>query len=419
MPVSPDYRIINFLSGNNLNRLSWKRPDSQFINNCLKNNSLWILFSNGQPLVRAVDGRGSSLAYLPLDRVRHLLGCEPYFGQCETTGIVAASDVAQLESSRLVKPRIVFLGSSSPEKTAAHEVKDMIERNATDKYTSYFSLDIAGQASPDDVDLLLQASTSKEETLLFVETRAALTTFSAFDAGLFAQARSIVDWNSRNQFCPACGQPSYSLWAGWKLACTTALPWGKGHNSPNICPSSKGLHNFMHPRTDAVIIVAVISQDGERILLGRNKRSPLGMYSVLAGFLEPGESLESAVQREIMEESGVMVKNVQYHSTQPWPFPANFMIGCFAIAEDENIHLLDSELEDVKFFSKKEVQDALGHPQDTIRRPENMGFGGESHTPASAEAKPGSIFRVSPLISIAGVLISEWASGRVPFSSNL
>jgi hypothetical protein len=150
-------------------------------------------------LVRAVDGRGSSLVYLPLDRVRHLLGCEPYFGQCETTGIVAASGVAQLESSRLVKPRVVFLGSSIPENTTAHEVNDMIERNATGKYTSYFSLDIAGQASPEDVDVLLQASTGKEETLQFVEARAALNTFSAFDAGLFAQARSIVDWNFRNQ----------------------------------------------------------------------------------------------------------------------------------------------------------------------------------------------------------------------------
>jgi len=409
--------MVNFFSGNTLNRLSWKRPDSRFINNCLQKDSLWIVFNNGQPLVKSLNGRSTGLAYISIDRVRHFLGREPYFGQGETTGELAASEVAQLESARINNPRVVFLGTSIPENKSAREVRDLIERNGTDQYSSYFTFDISGlDSSQRDLESLLRRTADQEEALEFIEPRAAMATFSAFDAGLFAQARSIVDWNLRNKFCPACGQASYSLWAGWKLACTTNLPWKAPQSGTVLCPSSKGLQNFMHPRTDAVIIVAVISEDDERILLGHNKRSPQAMYSTLAGFLEPGESLEEAVQREVMEESGVMIKNVQYHSTQPWPFPANLMLGCFAVAENESIQILDDELEDVRFFTRKEVQDVLRHPQGTnIQRSQLTRLDGD----ASVATDPGPHFRVPPATSIAGVLISDWAFNRVSLRSNL
>jgi len=411
--------MVNFFSGSTLNRLSWKRPDALFINNCLHKHSLWIVFNDGQPLVRSLEGGGSSLAYLSLDRVRHFLGGEPYFGQSDVAGQFASHDIPQLESARLQTPRIVFLGSSIPGNISTREVRELIAGDGIIQYSSYFTFDISGLVcSQEDLHALLHRENTKEEVFEFIEPRAAITTFSTFDASLFSQARSIVDWNLRNRFCPACGQANYSLWAGWKLACTTNLPGKSSQSAAEVCPSSKGLQNYMYPRTDAVIIVAAISQDGERILLGRNKRSPQAMYSTLAGFLEPGESVEEAVRREIMEESGVIVNNVQYHSTQPWPFPANLMLGCFAIAENETIQLLDDELEDARFFSKNEIQDVLKHPKGTINRPSDL-LESDASTSRPSEPGPAPSFRLPPATSIAGVLISEWAFNRVSLRSNL
>jgi len=123
----------------------------------------------------------------------------------------------------------------------------------------------------------------------------------------------------------------------------------------------------MHPRTDAVVITAVLDETGDRILLGRNKRFPPGFYSTLAGFLEPGESFEEAVSREIWEESGIHVTNVRYHSCQPWPFPANLMVGCFAIADSSQVIRtdLDNELEDARWFTRDEVLTILGSTSGT------------------------------------------------------
>lgn len=128
------------------------------------------------------------------------------------------------------------------------------------------------------------------------------------------------------------------------------------------CATRTGISNLSFPRTDPTVIMAVVSADGQRMLLGRQKRWPPQWYSTLAGFLEPAESVEEAVRREVWEESGVKLGRVVIHSTQPWPYPANLMIGAIgqAIPTGETIDLgHDPELDDAKWYSLDEIKEAL------------------------------------------------------------
>lgn len=165
--------------------------------------------------------------------------------------------------------------------------------------------------------------------------REAAARWSAFDAGLFAYAKALLLWQSRARFCGACGTATDLIRAGHCARCTNA---------------GCGLSQF--PRTDAAIIVIVT--DGTRCLLGRQPGWPTGRYSTLAGFVEPGETLEDAVRREVREEAGVIVGRVDYQSSQPWPFPGALMVGFRALAADSAIHLGD-ELEDARWFEAADL----------------------------------------------------------------
>ena len=127
------------------------------------------------------------------------------------------------------------------------------------------------------------------------------------------------------------------------------------------CATRKGISNLAFPRTDPTVIMAVISADSTRILLGRQSRFPPNWYSCLAGFVEPAESVEEAVRREVLEESGIRLGRVVIHSTQPWPYPNSLMIGAVgqAIPDGEEIVLNDKELEKARWFTVKEVREAL------------------------------------------------------------
>jgi len=185
-------------------------------------------------------------------------------------------------------------------------------------------------------------------------------------AAVYGQARALLDWNSRNPFCAQCGQPTLSVNAGTKRTCPpTDLAGGERHERAP-CATRGGVSNLSFPRTDPTVIVACVSADGQKLLLGRQRRWPAHLYSTLAGFLEPGESVEEAVRREVWEESGVTLARVVLHSTQPWPFPANLMIGAIAQAvgppggAGERINLgHDPELEDARWFPFDEVRRAL------------------------------------------------------------
>jgi NAD+ diphosphatase len=158
----------------------------------------------------------------------------------------------------------------------------------------------------------------------------------AFEAGLFAFAKGITHWQRQTRFCSLCGSPTLIVAAGHRAQCTN--------------PDSPHMH---FPRTDAAIIVIV--EDGDRCLLGRQRGWPAGRYSTLAGFIEPGESLEDAVKREVREESGVEVLHATYHSSQPWPLPASLMVGFTATAKTREIRLRDDELEDARWFTADDI----------------------------------------------------------------
>jgi NAD+ diphosphatase len=165
--------------------------------------------------------------------------------------------------------------------------------------------------------------------------REAAARWPHFDSGLFAYAKALLLWQSRARYCGACGSATTLIRAGHCARCDN--------------PDCK-LQQF--PRTDAAIIVIVT--DGSRCLLGRQAGWPEGRYSTLAGFVEPGETLEDAVRREVREEAGVEVAQALYHSSQPWPFPGALMVGFRAIAGDSRIHLGD-ELEDARWFEAAEL----------------------------------------------------------------
>ena len=186
----------------------------------------------------------------------------------------------------------------------------------------------------------------------------------------------MTDWNLRNPFCAQCGYPTLSVNAGFKRTCppndkalaSKALLTTDETQQPTErppCATRNGVSNLSFPRTDATVIMAVASADGSRVLLGRQRKWPPKMYSSLAGFLEPGESVEEAVRREVWEESGVRVGRVVIHSTQPWPYPANLMIGAVAqaIPGGEEIDLgNDPELEDARWCSLDQLREALKSP---------------------------------------------------------
>ncbi len=157
------------------------------------------------------------------------------------------------------------------------------------------------------------------------------------EGSLLAYARGLMWWHARHRFCGVCGSPTESVEAGHVRRC--------------VNPDCRTSH---FPRTDPAVIMLV--HDGDRALLGRQKVWPPGMYSTLAGFVEPGESLEETVAREVFEESGIRVADVRYHSSQPWPFPASLMIGFHAAAASREIRLNQSELEDVAWFSRSELR---------------------------------------------------------------
>jgi len=170
------------------------------------------------------------------------------------------------------------------------------------------------------------------------ELMALLDSLVPGEAGIYAAARSLLDWHARHRFCANCGTMTAPHHAGWA----------------RLCPVCGTEH---YPRTDPVVIM--LAEHGGRVLVGRQPGFAPGRYSALAGFVEVGESIEEAVARELREEAGVITTAVRYVASQPWPFPSQLMIACIAAVADDRIMLDQAELEDAKWVSRAEVVAAL------------------------------------------------------------
>jgi len=154
--------------------------------------------------------------------------------------------------------------------------------------------------------------------------------------GEAAQGASLVRWNRDNRFCGRCGAAMELKIGGYKRVCA-------------------GCEHMIFPRTDPVVIMLTIDEERERCLLGRSHHFAPGMYSCLAGFVEPGETIENAVRRETLEESGIHLGRIRYHASQPWPMPHSLMIGCYGEAKSSEIHMDGAELDDCRWFGREET----------------------------------------------------------------
>ncbi len=178
------------------------------------------------------------------------------------------------------------------------------------------------------------------------ETWDAILMMDASDMATYGGARSLVDWHARHRFCAKCGAPTMLAKGGWQRSC--------------VNENCQGQH---FPRVDPVAIM-LVEHEGS-LLLGRQSRFPPRRYSSLAGFVEPGESIEEGVAREVLEESGVRVRDVSYIFSQPWPFPSQLMIGCHAYADSAELKIDETEIEDARWFTRAEVEQAMEKVDDS------------------------------------------------------
>ncbi len=222
-----------------------------------------------------------------------------------------------------------------------------------------FAADISAW-SPDELDeTMLNTFLDPSEQIhpaatngaIFAELRAIMTNLSPRDAELAATARAVFGWHETHRFCSSCGQLSTFSMAGWQRDCPSC---GRSH----------------YPRTDPVVIMLITKDDN--VLVGRSPGWPDGMYSLLAGFVEPGETLEAAVRREVKEESGITVGQVSYLASQPWPFPASLMFGCMGEALDDDIMVDAEELEDAMWVSRADMHIVFAG-QHPVMKPARQG----------------------------------------------
>ncbi|OJZ82217.1 NADH pyrophosphatase [Aspergillus piperis CBS 112811] len=339
---------VNYFSSSPLNRLSFLRGDHAFLSAALKHPSTrFVLMKDLAPLTKSP----AEPYYAKYDEIRKMVP--------ETIYDKSEEDIIKEYDSRKTTASPIFLGLDETQKQDG-----LVWKIYTG--TPYFALDVTPRHSEEQqANSRAVIADMEAKGLTFLQGRTIMS-FPASEAAIYAQARALIDWNTRNTFCGTCGHPTISVNSGTKRACPPSdaalIEQGKPATRPP-CNTRTTISNLSFPRTDPTIIVAVVSADAKRILLGRSKRFPPNWYSTLAGFIEPAESVEDAVRREVWEEAGVTLSRVVIHSSQPWPYPANLMIGAIAQVSDpahEKINLEhDPELEDARWFEFAEVEEAL------------------------------------------------------------
>ncbi|KAK1070774.1 NADH pyrophosphatase [Friedmanniomyces endolithicus] len=432
--------VANYFSGSPLNRVGFLRSDHKFLSAALRHPSTqFLLCRDLQPLVD--PSNGTKLSWVKYEDVKPVIGEDPY--------ATTEEQMLGLYYSGHYVPQMVFLGIDE-------KVKEGLEYQGKNKYRGapYFAIDITPKSGVKEAcEKLITELEGKgigfakgrvmeiealDDLTISPSSRARASRTSRSEltspqAAIYAEARQLLDWNARNPYCAQCGQPTLSVNGGFKRTCppkdlarsasktssgvgNALLTPGAGNNSATAdeserppCATRKGVSNLSFPRTDPTVIMAVVNHAGDRLLLGRQKRWPPYWYSTLAGFAEPAESIEEAVRREVYEEAGVHVGRVVIHSTQPWPYPANLMIGAIgqAIPSGETIDLgNDPELDNAKWFEFGEVREALKHGTSGLGDPPGEGYieGG---------------LRLPPPTAIANQLMTSVVNGFVSGTPNL
>ncbi|KAA1110294.1 NADH pyrophosphatase [Puccinia graminis f. sp. tritici] len=422
--------VRNYYSGGSTNRLSWMRQSGSFLGSALSSpQARYILFHNLKPLV--IDQPSETIDGFPVSNKLSSLPWQEVALMLSPTGSAIVDPGEVVDPSGTMWPKQLASHSANARQPVLDQCPIIIFLG-TDNSTEHPEVDKSlqpGHGSPvwaiDVTPIYERTSRTLLQHGRFLDMKKA--TLALKEANLAAQARALIDWNLRNKFCAACGRPTYSAWAGWKLACTSTLQVHGGTDDGDLATTSPGcvtnsfsIQNFCFPRTDPVCIMGITNSTGDSILLGRKSVWPPGFYSCLAGFIEPGESIEDCCRREVLEEAGVEVNSVTYHSSQPWPFPGSLMIGVMGrAAENPHIRLdLDKELEDAKFFPRSLILEVLDSSKKTELTEDELRRFDDNYKPSvtvdpvvTAQTSSSSKIHLTipPPTAIAHQIIRSWA----------
>ncbi|KNC99975.1 NAD(+) diphosphatase [Spizellomyces punctatus DAOM BR117] len=381
--------FTHLFAGNNLNRFS-----------ILRSNKTFLAASLTSPYTRFIALRALDPLLKPSESPKRV----------EIAWLTSATVQGAIDNGAFV----ALLGVDEEEEVEEFQIEKTNGQSMAVKGRAYWAVDMTPTSQDKGVIERINKELEESHGAQYSPLRQKLSELPwSRDTAILAQARAIVDWNTRNQFCPGCGRKTVSEEAGYKRVCPRASkdqqkatassvdPEPKGEaqavdeQQQPACLSLSGVHNFQYPRTDPVVIVAIVHPtDPNKILLGRQSRFPPGWYTCIAGFMEGGETLEEACRREVWEEAGVKVGPVFYHSSQPWPFPNSIMLGCIGMATTEEIDLGDQELEDAKWFTREQVLGAISPYESSSK-----------DTPKRDDIQ----LRIPPPYAIAHQLIKAWA----------
>lgn len=328
-----------FFGCETLNRVSFLREDVEFVKSTLTHGSTtFVPFVGGEALLS-----NGSLYQIQLDDSPSLL--KPLVQKLLP---LVNTPAGRVHSSGV---NLTFLGLKQGEDSREGVFVYRSQYKGTPYYGIDFHVNSETVVKPQDIVSL---------TKMVPLDRHAVFEMGNEEASLYSHAKMYLDWLSKYNYCPGCGSPMYPVDAGTKLKCSNL------NSEVNCKVRDAQVTNVCFPRTDPVVIVAIASRDFSKICLARSKRrhGDAVMYSTIAGFMEPAETIENACRREIWEETGIRCNDVAMVTSQPWPYPVNLMIGCLGIVDangvDELISLThDEELLDAQWFSTEEVSIAL------------------------------------------------------------
>lgn len=383
-----------------VNRVSFLREDAEFVSNSVFHPSTrFIFYENGSPLVNK-DAEKNRLVILTNgdDQLSTVEGADiAATNKGLVTGDSKWQDILRVWANDnkeqnpglrdAGKPSFLFLGLKDQsvgidlQQLKFEDTEKYLDHQGRYSGIPYYGVDLStSPAVSEEIKNHIVAHLEvAEKLLIYTTSRKHTMTFTQDESALFSHGKMYFDWIARNRFCPGCGSKVIPIHAGGKLRCTNDASVQDGDKTQYECPvKNTSVSNVSFPRSDAVVITAITDQARTKMLLSLNKRHAFTkMYSCTSGFMEPSETVEVATKREIWEETGVVCNDIQILMTQPWPFPANLMIGCVATVEfngeNEVIHLgHDRELADARWFDLSFVRKLANGEHTEATNPEGI-----------------------------------------------